>query len=120
MGKVASNAYEELMQALNDGERVEAIVFGGWGGSDHEELGYGEPDPPPVPFDKRGVVLTLEEAKPLMQSWQFIGGYGSPDCYAVHIWTNTRVFWVTQYDGSTGLDSAPRNPTPHIPDMPGG
>ena len=55
-----------------------------------------------------------------MQGWSFNGGYGSPACYAVRVWTNLRVFWVTQYDGATCLDSARRNPSDEMPDMPGG
>jgi hypothetical protein len=107
------SAYNDLLEYLEPDEKVEALVFGeyGWGG-------YGEGADPIG--EKRGTVLTLEEAEPLMQSWSFYGGYGSPDCYATYIWTNQRVIWVTQYDGSTRLSSAPRNPVACIPDMPGG
>ncbi len=112
---MGDNAISELEEFLNDGEFVEAVVFGAWGWG-----GYGEPDPPPVPVDRQGVVLSFDEAKQYMGSWCFYGGYGAPDCYAVNIWTNQRIIWVTQYDGATGLDSAPRNPVATIPDMPGG
>lgn len=120
------SAYEDLMTELHEGETIEAIVFGPWGwGSTprkgEEWLGeYGEPEPPCVPFDKRGVLLTLDEAKPMMEGWQMSGGFGAPDCYAIYVWTNKRVMWITQYDGATGLDSAPRNPTEVMPEMPGG
>jgi len=121
------SAWTELQQELEPGETVEAIVFGAWGWGHAPSLygaewepGYGEPNPPPVPFEKRGVVLTAEEAEPLMESWGFSGGYGAPDCYAVRIWTDRRIFWVTQYDGATRLDSAMRHPFAHMPDMPGG
>jgi hypothetical protein len=119
-------AYDELIAYLSDGEVVHAVVFGAWGWSSTPqpgapwEPGYNEPDPPPVPFDKRGVVLSLEEARPFMGNWCFIGGYGAPECYAVRIWTTHRIIWVTQYDGATCFDSAPRNPIAHVPDMPGG
>ena len=108
------NAYEDLLEHLHEGETIEAIVFGEWGWGS-----YGE-ESVVVPKDKQGVLLTPEEAKPMMAGWSFNGGYGSPECYAVNVWTNKRVIWVTQYDGSTCLDSAPRNPIAHIPDMPGG
>jgi hypothetical protein len=120
------SAIEQLRKFLVDGESVEGIVFGvwGWGSApqdgDEWEPGYLEPDPPPVPFDLRGRVMTLDEAAPYMESWEFYGGFGAPDCYAVTIWTDRRVIWVTQYDGSTGLDAAWRNPTAGYPDMPGG
>jgi hypothetical protein len=109
------NAYEELLKFIQDDEVVEGIVFGEWGWG-----GYREPDNPPVPKDKMGVLLTLEQAKPMMMDWCFDGGYGAPDCYATYIWTNKHVIWVTQYDGSTTLDFAPRHPTNVMPSMPGG
>jgi hypothetical protein len=115
------NAYQELSAFLEADEQVEALVFGNWGwDSGDDEPGYGEPSPPPVPFDMRRKVLTLEQAEPLMQSWRFRGGYGAPECYAVTVWTNRRVIWVTQYDGSTRLSAALRNPEPCNPYMPGG
>jgi len=120
------SAWAELIEYLDDGEVIEAICFGAWGwgsaaqdGKDWTE-GYGEPTPPPVPFEIRGKPLQAEVAEPLMQSWCFYGGYGAPDCYATYIWTNRHVIWVTQYDGSTGLDRAPRNPLDVMPEMPGG
>lgn len=111
------DAYADLMDALEEGEVVAGVVFGayGWDGY-HEEEFLAQP----IPADKRGVVLTLNEARPLMHGWSFYGGYGAPTAYATYIWTNKRVIWVTQYDGSTTLDSAPRNPVDCVPGMPGG
>jgi hypothetical protein len=107
------SAYDELVSFLEEGEAVEAIVFGefGWGG------GYGEPAPQPVPKDKQGIIMSLEEARPMMQSWSFRGGFGAPDCYAVYAWTSSRVIWVHEYDGATRLSSAPRSPTICKPEM---
>ena len=121
-------AYDELMAYLEPGEVVEAIVFGafGWGSWDDDDegsnsMGYHEDMLKEfIPWDKRGKVLTLEEARPHMQCWSFDGGFGAPECYATYVWTNQRVIWVTQYDGSTGLDSMPRNPVACVPSMPGG
>jgi len=110
------NAYDDLMKELEEGEIVEGLVFGDYGWSD-----FGEEDcDNPIPQNKRGVLLTLEEAKPLMDGWTYDGGFGSPDCYATYVWTNKRIIWVTQYDGSTCLDSAPRHPMSCKPNMPGG
>jgi hypothetical protein len=120
------SAYEELQEYIAENEKIEAIIFGpwGWGSSPADgkdwEKGYGEQDEPYVPYDIRGKVLTLDQAEQYMQGWSFYGGYGAPDCYATYIWTNQRVIWVTQYDGATSLDSAPRNPIAIMPDMPGG
>ena len=129
------NAYQELVDFL--GEPVRFIVFGayGWGSAPREgeswEGGYGEPgtedrykpsdnDPPPVPFDVRGKLLDREHAEPFMADWSFYGGYGSPECYAIYAWSDSWVAWVTQYDGATTLDKAPRNPIDIMPSMPGG
>ena len=109
------NAYEELRAELKRGEKVEGICFGDWGWG-----GYSEPEPNPIPLEKRNCVLTLKKAKPLMQSWEFGGGFGAPDCYATYIWTNKRVGYVVQYDGATALHWMPRNPVDCAPEMPGG
>ena len=108
------DAYLDLIEYLEDGEAIETLVFGeyGWGG-------YGE-DTEFIPKEKQGVLMTLEEAKPMMHGWTYDCGYGSPQCYATYVWTNRRVIWVTQYDGPTTLNSAPRHPINCIPDMPGG
>ena len=123
------NAYEDVVEFLREGEKVEAIVFGAWGwGSEPEEgdlweFGYKEPGEddgvPLVPFGLRGRMMSLSKAKPYMEGWSFYGGHGAPECYAVYIWTDQRVIWVTQYDGSTMLDDAPRNPQSVLPEMPG-
>jgi hypothetical protein len=116
------NAWKDLLVLLEEGEKVEWVVFGNWGWSydDKPALGYGEPEPPPVPLEKRGLLLDAGDAEPLMRGWSFNGGYGSPECYAVRIWTDRRIFWVTQYDGSTSLSSTRRHPEACMPDMPGG
>lgn len=121
-----NNALEQLKAFLDKGEKVESIVFGAWGwGSAPDEgkewdPGYGEPEPTPVPFEQRGKILSWKRARPYLKLFSFNGGFGAPSTYAVRIWTNRRVIWVTQYDGSTGLDSALRNPEAHFPSMPGG
>lgn len=106
------NAFDKL--GLDSDEQIEAVVFGEWGWD-----GLSEPEPAPVPESARGQILSYEEAYPYGEGWSFYGGYGSPECYAVNIWTNKRVLYVVQYNGSTRLAAIPRNPTPHMPEMPG-
>ena len=108
------NAYDDLMKFLEKDEVVENIIFGDYGWS-----GFGE-DVKFIKRNQKNKLMTIDEAKPLMNGWSFDGGFGSPDCYATYIWTNKRVIWVTQYDGSTNLDSMPRNPIACKPDMLGG
>lgn len=129
------NAADDIEALLEPDEVVEAVVFGAWGwGSvpNHAspeawEHAFGEPgaeerEEPFVPFDKRGIVLSWEEAREYMKGWSFNGGYGPPDCYAACIWTNMRVMGPSQqYDGATSIDVImPRNPQSFIPGMPGG
>ena len=110
------DASVELQEFLEDGEQIEAIVFGPWGWDGM----LSRVEERPVPADRQGVVMSFDEAVPLMADWSFDGGFGMPDCHAVYVWTNQRVIWVTQYDGSTCLSAVPRNPMVCIPDMPGG
>lgn len=129
-------AYADLMSFLNEGEQVEAIVFGPWGWSSAPPEGqpwehgfgeHGEPDiigepptaPPPVPFEVRGRPLTIEQAEPYMNGWSFRGGYGRAECYAIWAWTNRRVIAVSTYDGATSLFAVPRNPCEGMPTMAG-
>lgn len=97
------------------GETIQACVIGsaGWGRNDAiEEL---EPLIEPV----QGKVITWDEARPLLD-YTYDSGYGAPTCHAVYLWTESYIVWVTQYDGATWLDSAPRNPVECYPHMPGG
>lgn len=110
------NAYDDLIEYLEKGEQIEAIIFGAWGWD-----GYNEPEPPIIDHALFGKVMTLEEAMPYLKRFSFYSGYGAPECHAVRVFTNQRIIWVTQYDGSTTLDSSIRNPQEgYMPDMPGG
>lgn len=113
------NAYEELLAALEPGEEVRGIVFGNWGGTGYpaEKLAYCEPPDRPVPVDARGRVLSLEEARPYMVGWSFDGGHGTAECYATWVWTDRRVIWVHEYDGSTHLSWMPRHPIECTPEL---
>ena len=64
-------------------------------------------------------ILSWEEAQPLID-YSFDSSYGVPRCHAVTAWTRTRVIFVSQYNGATSIEYAPRNPTNHMPSMPGG
>ena len=108
------NFAQDIEEAA-DGDAIEAIVigefgWGGWGGFDESN---------PIPKDKRNVVLTWDQARPLLD-YQYHIGYGAPDCHAITVWTESKVMWVTQYDGATRVSTAPRHPIDHEPEMPGG
>jgi len=107
------NAIQILLKGLEEDESVEAVVFGNWGAGLYE-------DPECIPFNMRNRVLNLEEATPYMQDWNVNSYYGAPKSYAIYVWTNKNVFWITQYDGSTWLSSMPRNPEDCEPRLHGG
>ena len=108
------NAWDDLMQYLGDDESIEAVVFGSWGRDDSELADLA------IPFEKRNIVLSIEEAKSfLKREWRF-KNFQSLTCYAAYIWTNKRIIWVRTYDGATWLDSAPRNPEYCVPHLSGG
>lgn len=123
------NAYTQLQEVAGGAENIEGIVLGAWGwgslpltkNEDGDyEYEWDEPDPP-IPAGFRGRVLTWEEATPFLQNWSCYGGYGAPNCYAFTLWTyDNRVLFITQYDGSTRINTVPRNPIDHTPHMPGG
>lgn len=102
-------------------EPIEAIVIGafGWGTmSDEPGTAYGESaiqrQPP-----KRGIVLSWEEAEPMLD-YGYDTGYGAPQCDAIYAYTAKRIIFVSTYDGSTSIQSLPRNPEPSEPEMFGG
>lgn len=110
-----NNAYTQLIEYLTKDEIIECVQFGKYGWD-----GYNEPEPPIIPTDIIGKILPIEQSIPYLKQFSFYGGYGSPKCYAVRIHTNKRIIWVTQYDGSTELDSTLLVPDESvIPDMPG-
>jgi len=51
------------------------------------------------------------EAFPVL-NYHFDAGYGGQDCHDIWAWTPTRVLFVHEYDGATGVASAPRFPVP--------
>ena len=62
-----------------------------------------------IPIELCNVPLTVEQALPLL-NYTYDTGYGSQDCHDVYVYTATRVIYVHEYDGSTWLESVPRNP----------
>lgn len=93
-----------LDEELKEGEKIEAICFGGIGWlRDHME-GLPEPE----------VLLTYEEAKPFLAR-KFDSGYGSAETPTMNVWTDKRILFVSEYDGSTSLNWFYRNPTAYNP-----
>jgi len=43
--------------------------------------------------------------------YQYDTGYGSMDCHDIVAWTETKVIYIREYDGSTSVVYVPRNPS---------
>ena len=112
-----SNLKQWILRAA-DGESIEAIVIG--------KPTQATVIPPKVNAtwarqddSKFNKVLTWQEAEPLID-YPFDSSYGLPRCHAVTAWTKSRVIFISQYNGATSIEYAPRNPVNHMPSMPGG
>ena len=95
------NAWKELTRFLSEdcgGEAVESVVFG--------DFDYCCDNPKP-PFGK---LMRPDEASTYCGGWEFAGGFGTAGCYPMVAWTASYVIFVSEYDGSTRLESLPRNP----------
>ena len=111
----------EYILETTDPEPIESIVIGEYGW-------YSEESPnDTIPTERRYKLLSPEEAR-FYLSYDHDpgyasadapprGGYGSPGCHAVTIWTPQNIFFVVQYDGSTRLDKVPRHPVEHYTTM---
>ena len=97
-----------------EGEQIEGVVIGSMGWGD-----FGSEQVPSYDSIPRGKLLTWDQAKQWLD-YDFSSGYGAPGCNAVYVWTETQVLFVVQYDGSTSMESVPRNPIATMPYMPGG
>ena len=110
-----ANLREWVLNATKD-EQIIGVVIGqmGWGN-------YGLENLPEICQDEsnQGKLMDWTTAERLLD-YEFSDGYGSPGCQAITVWTDSKVMFVVQYDGSTSLNWVPRNPIPHIPYMPGG
>lgn len=113
----------EWIETLANGEPIIGVVIGrtGWASEyDEDETNdYGSDKIPAYSSQKHNVLVTWEEAKPML-NYEFDSGYGSPGCNAITVWTTNWIIAVSQYDGATAPFRLPRNPVNHIPCMPGG
>lgn len=109
---------EDILRAAAD-ETILSIAIGqfGWGGFRGDEQLYPNGKPPEDP--PIGEPIFWSAAKPHLD-YYYDGGYGSPSCHAIYAWTDSKVIFVSQYDGATGLETIPRNPSPCDVVMPGG
>lgn len=104
-----ANLKEWLLGAEDEfGKSIEAIVVG-----KHDNKGYREPA-----MADENIVLSRDAGLAKVDQ-EFDNGYGGADCFPLYAWTASRVFFVAEYDGATGLNWAPRNPMAITPEFSG-
>lgn len=94
------------------GEEIEAIVVGQ---HDDRPTRFEEND---APMADENVILTREAGMHKLDE-DYDNGFGGADCFPMYAWTKTRVFLMTEYDGSTGMSWVPRNPMNVAPEFNG-
>ena len=107
----------DILEVAGD-EEILAIVVGdeGWRGC------YWKNNIPNYGALPKGKIISWDEAKQYLD-YNYTIGFGGTQCPPIYAWTETRVIFVSQYDGATDICSIPRNPTAVNPEdviMPGG
>ena len=98
-----ANFKQDILEAVGE-EKIEAIEI-------LEGIGhfYGEQNPRDVALLSYHGAHSPEVILPLLD-YEYDDGFGGMDCHDILVWTATKVFYVREYDGSTGLRSVKRNP----------
>lgn len=94
---------------VRHGESIEAIVVGkhyrrSW--DDEAKMSDEE-----VVLDREAGLAKLDQ--------DYDNGYGGADCYPFWAWSASYVYFVHEYDGSTGVAWLPRHPVPGKPEFSG-
>ncbi len=64
------------------------LCYSSYKGSTEDQEGQQKPHNF-IPYELRGRILaSWAEAATWMTNWQFLGGYGSPESYAIRVWTD--------------------------------
>lgn len=90
------------------GEPIEAMVVG-----KHDRSGWEA-----APGPDENIVLARDVGL-LKVDQDYDNGYGGADCFPLYAWTKSRVFFIHEHDGATGMNWAPRNPMPLEPEFGG-
>lgn len=105
-----TNLRKWLEDAVSEyGEPLEAVVVGR-----HADRKYNDHQV----YEDENVVLSPEAAL-IKLDQEFDNGFGGENCFPFIAWTASRVFFVSEYDGSTGLSWVPRNPVAIEPEFSG-
>lgn len=98
-----TNLIDEIVEIVEK-EKIVGVVIGETGLGD-----YGSDAVPLYSEQPKGKVLDWETAKKYL-NYEYDSGMGAFGCNAIYVWTDTKVLFVSQYDGATSICSIPRNP----------
>ena len=118
MGMWKSNFKQDILREAG-GEEIEGIVIGrrGWKGEEDVVEKYVDaPDYSSV----LSKILTWEEAAPYLDyEYNDNPGTGLPECNAIVAWTASKVIFVSfcEWDVTTDVQSVPRHPVAHEPEL---
>jgi len=90
------------------GEPILAVVVG-----KHDNAGWD------APLQAGENTILSRDAGLAKVDQEYNNGFGGADCFPLWAWTESRVFFVAEYDGATGLNFVPRDPTPGAPSFSG-
>ncbi len=95
-----SNISKWLIEAEREaGETIEFIVVG-----QHDNHKWDG-----TPNADENILLSREDGLKKLDV-DYDSGFGGADCFPLYAWTASRVYFIHEYDGATGLQWAPRNP----------
>ena len=104
---IENKTFADDIEEAAGGEPIEAIVIANYPWRPHV-----------IPENQTNTVLSWEEARPLLD-YLYDRGFGLSDCNAIYAWTPTRVLFVHEYDGATGVHWLPRSPFACVPNEDG-
>lgn len=106
-----ANFANKILEATG-GEEIIAISISPWNNSSARY----DAEPGVVADHALGCEpVSWAEAFPVL-NYEYDDGYGGQDCHDIIAWTATKVLYVHEYDGSTSVQSVPRNPAPFLAD----
>ncbi len=104
-------ALANLAQGIEAEAGEEQVLFAVVG--EHYSHKWDDPEP-----NHLGHLLPWADARKILD-YNYDNGFGGADCHPVYAWTETKVIFVVEYDGSTGTSWVPRNPTACEPQFSG-
>lgn len=102
---------KQMIEVAAAGEAIEAIVVGV-----HDSDVYRDGDKRPGEIANK--VVSWETAAPVLDV-EYDNGYGAADTFPITAWTASRVIFVHEYDGATGVNFVHRHPVDHKPSFGG-